>query len=53
MFIRTLAWLPQGRVGVLTQDLPTLTAGIVESLCYPLWLQLKIPVALMGNKNGG
>ena len=36
------AWLPQGCVVVLTQDLPILTAGIIESLCYPSWRQLKI-----------
>ena len=44
-----LAWLPQGCVVVLMLG-PTLTAGIIESLCYPLWLQLKIPVSMMGNK---
>ena len=45
-----LAWLPQGCVAVLTLGVPTLTAGNIESLCYPLWLQLKIPVSIMGNK---
>ena len=37
-----LTWLPQGCVVVLTQELPMLTAGFIESLCYPsaVWLQI-------------
>ena len=44
------AWLPQGCVVVLTQGLPGLTAGIIESSCYPPWGQLEIPC---GNKDNG